>query len=322
MLRAWVPGLVSLGLPVFNGENFIAPCIESILEQSYSNFELLISDNHSTDATSKICQDYQRRDPRIRYIRQATNLGAARNYNLVRREARGEFFKWVAHDDLLRADCLEESVRRLREQPTAVLCYSAVAVIDSDGVVIHLDRAELVGTGSSSPAQRFAPAVMDEHLCLGVYGVIRNASLAGYGNYTSYDGTDRAIIARWALQGPFVYHPEPLISLRSHPGRYVRSARANPRDVLPWWDPDLAGKTTSHTRRLLADYVHMVGQADLTAAERRQCYLLIARAALRPWMLRWVARDLVATRPAIYERLRVWKRSLLGSWFFGRFGST
>ena len=95
MPRGGVEGMAqvesSIGLPVFNGENFLAPAIESILGQTYDDFELIISDNASTDATSQICRDFARRDSRVRYIRNARNLGADPNYNAVFRAARGRY---------------------------------------------------------------------------------------------------------------------------------------------------------------------------------------------------------------------------------------
>ncbi|MEO1397469.1 MAG: glycosyltransferase, partial [Pseudomonadota bacterium] len=93
------PPLVSLGLPVFNGADYLAEAIESILNQSLADFELILCDNASSDQTESICRSFAERDARVRYIRQARNLGAAANYNLAFEEARGTFFKWCAHDD-------------------------------------------------------------------------------------------------------------------------------------------------------------------------------------------------------------------------------
>jgi glycosyltransferase involved in cell wall biosynthesis len=91
--------LVSVGLPVYNGERYLSRALDSILEQSLSDFELIISDNASSDTTEAICRDYARRDPRIRYVRQRENLGAPRNWNFVVHEARGRYFKWASASD-------------------------------------------------------------------------------------------------------------------------------------------------------------------------------------------------------------------------------
>ena len=106
-----VPRL-SVGLPVYNGENFLAESLEAMLGQSYQDFELIISDNASTDGTGDICRRYARQDSRVRYIRQPLNIGLARNHNCLVAEARGELFKWASHDDLYARDLLERCVER------------------------------------------------------------------------------------------------------------------------------------------------------------------------------------------------------------------
>src|SRR3974377_1117825 len=91
---------VSIGLPVYNGENYLRLAIDSILTQDYTDFELIISDNASADATQEICREYTARDCRIRYYRNKINIGASGNYNRVFELARGGLFKWAAHDDV------------------------------------------------------------------------------------------------------------------------------------------------------------------------------------------------------------------------------
>ncbi len=108
---------VSLGLPVLNGEEFLAPTLDSILAQTYSDFELVISDNASTDSTQDIVRHYAARDPRIRYFRQAANVGVGNNYTCVARRARSPLFKWLSANDEyalgLLADCSRSCARIL-----------------------------------------------------------------------------------------------------------------------------------------------------------------------------------------------------------------
>src|SRR5712672_2829455 len=108
---------LSIGLPVYNGENFLAESIEALLGQSYEDFELIISDNASTDGTPDICRRYAKQDSRIRYIRQPRNIGSAPNHNVVIERARGELFKHASHDDLYARDLLERCVAALDERP-------------------------------------------------------------------------------------------------------------------------------------------------------------------------------------------------------------
>ena len=105
---------VTVGLPVFNGENYLAEALDSLLTQSFENFLLIISDNASTDSTQKICTDYSAKDPRIRYVRLDTNVGAAENYNRLVDVAEGDYFKWAAHDDNCRPEFFTEMRRSAR----------------------------------------------------------------------------------------------------------------------------------------------------------------------------------------------------------------
>ena len=109
-----VPRL-SIGLPVYNGENYLAESLDALLGQSYEDFELIISDNASTDGTADICRRYGKQDSRIRYIRQPRNIGLAPNHNVVLDQARGELFKWASHDDLYARDLLKCCVEALDE---------------------------------------------------------------------------------------------------------------------------------------------------------------------------------------------------------------
>ena len=126
---------LSIGLPVYNGEEYLAQSIEALLGQSYEDFELIISDNASTDSTADICRRYGRQDSRIRYIRQARNIGLSPNHNFVLQQSRGEFFKWAAADDLYGRDLLKRCVDALDEHPGVVLAHAWEVAIDGAGNV-------------------------------------------------------------------------------------------------------------------------------------------------------------------------------------------
>ena len=104
--------LVSMGMPVYNGAKYLREALDSLLAQTYKDFELVISDNASTDDTAKICQEYARKDRRIRYIRRKENVGGWKNFDFVRREARGRYFVWAAHDDLRGKSYLEKCLKK------------------------------------------------------------------------------------------------------------------------------------------------------------------------------------------------------------------
>ena len=115
---------VSIGMPVYNGEPFIREALDSLLAQTFTDFELIISDNASTDGTEAICRGYAAKDKRIRYVRQAENRGALANFQFVLDEAVGVYFMWAAADDRRTADFLEINVSILQSNPALSACTS------------------------------------------------------------------------------------------------------------------------------------------------------------------------------------------------------
>jgi glycosyltransferase involved in cell wall biosynthesis len=128
---------LSIGLPVYNGQKYLSESLDALLGKSYTNFELVISENASTDSTEEICRRYAAMNSRIRYIRQARNIGAAPNHNVVFQESRGELFKWASHDDLYGRDLLARCVEVLDERPDVVPAHAYKAVIDQAGDLVH-----------------------------------------------------------------------------------------------------------------------------------------------------------------------------------------
>ena len=133
---------VSVGIPVYNGERYLEVAIVSVLNQTYQDFELIISDNASSDHTREICMEYAKQDPRIRYYRNDKNLGAAPNYNRVFQLSDAEYFKWADYDDLIAPDFLSKCIRILDQNPSVVLCYPRAMIIDENGK--HLGEHDYV----------------------------------------------------------------------------------------------------------------------------------------------------------------------------------
>ena len=132
---------ISVGLPVYNGQNFLAAAIESVLAQTYRDFLLVISDNASTDATQRICEEFASRDPRVDYHRAQTNRGIVWNFNEVFRLSRTEYFMWFAHDDALAPQYLERCLEVLDRDPSVVSCFSSCRDIDGTGTTIGVRRS-------------------------------------------------------------------------------------------------------------------------------------------------------------------------------------
>ncbi len=117
---------ISIGLPVFNEEELLEDRIKSILEQSYGNFEIIISDNASTDKTVEICKKYDKIDSRIRFFEQEKNRGPYWNFNFVLEKARGEYFVWFAVDDEHESTFLEKNLEILEKNNNVVASISDV----------------------------------------------------------------------------------------------------------------------------------------------------------------------------------------------------
>ena len=127
---------VSICLPVYNGENYVREAITSILEQTFEDFELIISDNASTDGTGEICRDAATRDPRVRYYRAEVNRGLAWNHNRAFDLARGRYVAWIGHDDLMGRQYIGRCVEALEKDAGAVLAFAGYLYIDDKGSVI------------------------------------------------------------------------------------------------------------------------------------------------------------------------------------------
>ena len=121
---------VSIGMPVYNGEPFIREALDSLLAQTFTDFELIISDNGSTDGTEAICREYAAKDARIRYVRQAENRGVMANFQFVLDEAVGEYFMWAAADDRRHAKFIELTKCVLDSEPAVGLVFSGMETKD------------------------------------------------------------------------------------------------------------------------------------------------------------------------------------------------
>jgi len=267
-----VPRL-SIGLPVYNGEDFLAESLDSLLGQTYEDFELIISDNASTDGTADICRGYAKQDSRIRYVRQPHNLGCAPNHNVLVQYARGELFKWVSHDDLYGRELIERAIEALDEYPQVVLANCWTAMIDSSRTVTKAVRYTL-DTESPRAPERFR-SMLFEKGGDDDGGVIRMEMLRRIRPYDSYYHSDRTLVTEMALQGPFYHVPDWLYFRRDHPKSSIR-AFTTPRTNCTNLDPRRADRLRHPVVRLLGEYVlayvTMIQRAPLSAADKRECY--------------------------------------------------
>lgn len=307
------PVEVSIGLPVYNGERYLAGAIASILAQTYADFELIICDNASTDGTAEICRDFAARDGRVRYHRQPENLGAARNFNSCFDLASGRYFKWMAHDDIIRPRFLEACVRVLDDDPGAVLCQSLVHIVDDEDRLLEVYDHSAYGTGSRRPSERLA-ARLCANRCQEVFGVIRAEALRDSVRHGSYIGADRALLVELALRGRFALVPEPLFISRDHPHRATRVTRLQDRShLIAWYDTRTDRRRVFSTWTLYGTCLRLVGRYVSGPGERLRCYGHLL-ASLR---LRWnaaflVLEPLMAIDPRALRVAKMIKRAVLG----------
>jgi glycosyltransferase involved in cell wall biosynthesis len=208
---------ISIGMPVYNGEKYIVEALDSILGQTYSDFELIISDNASDDRTPEICQDFVKKDPRIRYFRQPSNLGAPRNFNFVFEQSGGQYFKWAADNDVCDHDLLGICKKVLDERPEVVLCFGKTVAIDQHGSILSPFEDNLV-IDDARPSRRFRHVVEHSHYNNVHAGLFRSESLRKTMLEKPYPSADLVMIAELALYGLFCEVPQVLFYRREVPG--------------------------------------------------------------------------------------------------------
>lgn len=260
--------LVTVALPVYNGERFLADAIESLLGQTLGDFELLVCDNASTDATVPMVQEYARQDPRIRLLPSPVNRGLAWNWNRAVPEARGRFFKWAAADDVHLPEYLARTVERLETDRTAVLAHSLSVDVDENGTPFRAVPTELA-MDAPTAHERFHALTRRGWACIPLFGVIRTEVVRRTGLHGAYPRSDRALLAELGLHGRLVEVDEVLFHHREFSGRVTRATDLRtrypvftggpvPDAPLPHWD-------------LLAGFLGGVRRAPLPPGEKARC---------------------------------------------------
>lgn len=285
--------LLSVGLFVYNGERFIEGALRSILNQTFTDFELIISDNASTDRTSEIAEAYARRDHRIRYYRSEKNMGAGWNARRVYELSTRKYFKWAAVDDLLEPDLLRRCVEILESDPDCVVAYARTKEVDGSATFIK-NYVTPIRTDYSDPVARFREMLYPgPDMCYQIYGVMRMSALRQLPPQGIYVNGDGVLLARMSLLGRFYEVPDYLFISRRHgeqsmatlPIRLKQRRRfrlTNRYPTLPcpeWWDPLKTRALTFPEFRQLLEYFLSIYRAPLGARQKLRCY---------PMLLHWI----------------------------------
>jgi len=287
---------VSIGLPVFNGDEFLSDAIKAVLAQSFTDFELIISDNASTDRTQEICKAFSAQDDRIKYLRQSVNRGAGWNFNEVFRLASGEYFKWLAHDDLIAPDFLEKCVKALDADPSVVLSYPKTVIIDAKGEFLNEYHVHL-NTDSTSTYTRFRDLVLEWSLCFEVFGLIRSKDLQRVGGMGNYGHGDGVLLARLGILGRFYEIPEQLNFSRKHATQSIRvfglseSGGNDYHRYTEWFNPMLVDHLIFPNWKIFWEFYISIWRFPMSASERLLGHLIMIK-----WMrhhVRHLVNDLI-----------------------------
>jgi len=292
---------VSIGLPVFNGENYLEDAIRTTLAEYYNNFELIISDNASTDRTEEICRDYASRDKRIRYLRNERNLGAAPNYNRTFHESRGEYFKWSAHDDMTEPEFLARCVETLDSDPTVVLAHTRVRIVDDKGEMVE-DHDYRPKTSSNDPRRRFFDLLFVRNNCFEFFGLNRRDVLAQTQLHGTYPVGDRVTLSELAFRGRFHEYPKPLFLSREHPERSVRRF-VSQQERASWFDASRKDVITFPEWRAFGEYCKAIDRSPMGMGDRTACYL---------YMVKWLRHYRKRMRRDVYVASLEWMSRRLG----------
>jgi glycosyltransferase involved in cell wall biosynthesis len=291
-MRSLVPQVhvepeISVGVPVFNGARFLRVALESVLAQTYSDFEIVVCDNASTDATEAICREYAARDRRIRYYRNEVNLGAATNFCRVFELSAGRYFRWLSADDYIAPTALHDCRLALEAQPRAVLACGRAAFVGADGEALgpYLERQALE---HDSPVDRFRAVTLQDPQCHAVYGLMRSEVLTRTRRLGAFAGSDNTLLAELALYGRFIEVDALLFFRRIHPDAY--SSHMSAERIHAFYTPGAKRKAgaAAFARRHRYENARAILRAPLRPSEKVRLLGLVLRMA---W---WQRADIAA----------------------------
>jgi len=289
---------VSIGVPVYNGERYLRAALDSLLDQTFTDFEIVISDNCSTDSTAAICAEYAARDPRVRYLRTAENQGAVENFNRLVGFARGKYFKWAAHDDAIAPTYLERCVPLLESDPSVVMAHSLTQLIDQFSTPIAIpedgrgyivdEHQHIVRVGYDSPErklgspradERFAAIIRDTNWVYEIFGLFRLDPLKRTGLMEAFYGGDKLLLAQIVTMGRIAMVPEPLFLNRRHAEQSTNLSDVAEQEA--WIDPRNKMGGLKHRWRRLRGFMLAALNSQMSLNERILCVRIVSSYYIR-----------------------------------------
>lgn len=201
--------LVTIGVPVYNGEENIQSALDSLLLQTYQNIKIVISDNASVDRTAEICQEYEKRYKKIQYYKNDINYGSVYNFNKLMDLSNGKYFMWASSHDLWDPTLVSKCVSILEKEKDVVLVYPRTLLIDRNNKPLMITPDE-IDTRNMDAFSRYISIISNLSWCNMFCGVIRRDALVKCGRLKEVIGPDHAFLAELSLIGPFAQIKEPL----------------------------------------------------------------------------------------------------------------
>jgi glycosyltransferase involved in cell wall biosynthesis len=207
--------LVSIGMPVYNGAEYIRDALDTLLGQSHQHIELLISDDSSTDGTFEICQEYARVDPRIRLVRQVPRLGMLDNFQYVLENSRGPYFMWASQDDYWDLDWIKNNLRGL--ESGTIVCTASFCTVDQQRRRIHWFSDRRFSSRTGIRAVQIMFSQMNGVLMYGVFDRSKLLEIPGYPVMKRYGlYADNFTVLQAALAGKFARRRDTVMFKRVH----------------------------------------------------------------------------------------------------------
>jgi Glycosyl transferase family 2 len=264
---------VTIGVPVFNGERYLAEALLSIQRQDYPDIEVIISDNASDDATADIANSFVRDDDRFTYHRTDNNVGGARNMNILLERANSPLFKWAYHDDVCAPSLVSACVAQLEAVgDKAAIAYPRVSLIDDAGDVIGAHGDEDLYLSASEPHRRI-DVLLRRVVSQVQFGVMRTELLRASGGAAASIGGEMVMPLAMCLRGTAELVPLQLQLIRAHAERHGghRAAEAS------WVDPSRP-RTAFPYSRSTTQLLAAIRRSPLSRREKRRCAVVVLRA--------------------------------------------
>jgi len=285
---------ISIGIPVYNGEKHLELVLDSLIKQSFSDFEIIISDNASTDKTEEICRFWQGQDNRVSYHRNPTNIGAAANYKKVFQLSKGQYFKWMAHDDRCSPNYLEECVKVLEDDPDVVMSFPRFVLIDDSDHVFPLVKENTYATSdgrtittnpprnfmSTHPSERYSEVLHKTTECYEFFGLSRREIIEKTSQHDAFYGSDKVLLCELAMMGKLKEVSSAIGYFRIH-GEQSQSLKSS-EERAEWISPDLNYGAFMSRIKCVQGYYRSIFAYPISFSEKIKSFWI-----LTAWSIDW-----------------------------------